>query len=185
VVNALIDVETKRAAKAATDALYEKATKCNELAQVLMTAAQGELKAGNTERFRDYSDRANAQRKAAKEAIEEAQRVAWSANNQRSNCWEVDLHGLPVAKAIAQFEKQFRALQAMGHPGGVVFRVIVGKGKHSEGNVPKIKLGILQYLEEESKAALEKTGSPWDVSWEVDPGNPGVLNVPLPPEGDA
>jgi hypothetical protein len=82
----------------------------------------------------------NELRKAAMAAHDNAQRFAWRINNaSRTNSWSVDLHGLGVPHAIAKFEKQFRCLQGMEHPGGIVMHVCVGKGLHSEGNVPKIK----------------------------------------------
>lgn len=82
----------------------------------------------------------NELRKAAMAAHDNAQRFAWRINNMsRTNSWAVDLHGLGVPHAIAKFEKQFRCLQGMDHPGGIVMHVCVGKGLHSEGNVPKIK----------------------------------------------
>jgi hypothetical protein len=98
--------------------------------------------------------------------------------------WEVDLHGLGVTKAVAKFERQFRSLRGMDHPGGVVFRVIVGRGLHSEGNIPKIKLGILQYMTEQGEAAAAEEGKPWGVTWGVHPTNPGVINVHIPADAD-
>lgn len=60
-------------------------------------------------------------------------------NNSQMNQWSVDLHGLSVPEALTKFEKQFRCLEGMDHPGGIVMNACVGKGKHSEGNVPKVK----------------------------------------------
>jgi hypothetical protein len=122
-------------------------------------------------------------RRQAKAAHEEAQRIAWSANNSnRTNTWDVDLHGLSVTKAVAKFASQFTCLRGMDHPGGVVMRVITGKGLHSEGNIPKIKNGIQQFLQEQAAAEQESSGKPWGVTWEVDPVNQGIINVHIPAE---
>ena len=170
----------------AADALYDKAKLYNSAADVLTTAAQDDIKGkGDKASYRKNIEEANKLRQLAKAAIEEAQRVSWAANNNRSSVWEVDLHGLGVTKAIAQFAKQFKALQLLEHPGGVLFRVIVGQGKHSEDKVPKIKLGILQYMEEQSQMAQEETGKPWGITWQVDPTNPGVINVHIPADTES
>ena len=124
-------------------------------------------------------------RRQARLAHEQAQRIAWAANNSaRTNAWEVDLHSLSVTKAVAKFASQFNCLRGMDHPGGVVMRVITGKGLHSEGNIPKIKLGIQQFLAEQAEAEQAANGgAPWGITWEVDPVNQGIINVHIPADG--
>jgi hypothetical protein len=79
------------------------------------------------------------------------------------------------------FVKTLETLQALEHPGGVLYRVIVGKGNHSPDNVPVVKPKVLQYLQERADGVLQETGQPWEVTWEVDPGNGGVVLVHIPP----
>lgn len=40
------------------------------------------------------------------------------------------------------------------------------------------------YLDEQAKAHQEATGQPWDISWEVDQRNAGMINVYFPPPSD-
>lgn len=40
------------------------------------------------------------------------------------------------------------------------------------------------YLDEQAKAHQEATGQPWDISWEVDPRNAGMIHVYFPPPSD-
>jgi hypothetical protein len=53
--------------------------------------------------------------------------------------WKLDLHGQSAATATAMFVNQLDCLIGMKQPGGILFKVIVGQGRHSEDNVPKIK----------------------------------------------
>jgi DNA-nicking Smr family endonuclease len=120
-------------------------------------------------------------RAESRAAFDEAQKLSWRANNARSQCWEVDLHGLGHVQALAKFTQLLSMLRGMDHPGGVLFRVVVGQGHHSEGNVPKIKHGVLQYLAEQGAREEEASGgAPWAVTWEVGPANAGVINVMIP-----
>jgi DNA-nicking Smr family endonuclease len=154
----------------------------NKGATVLMTAASSLLAEGNEEGYREKKAAADKLRAESLAAFDEAQRLSWSANNKAQQAWQVDLHGLGTSVALRKFVSQFSGLEAMasGHPGGVLYQVITGKGKHSEDNVPKIKLGVLQYLQERGDAVLQQTGEPWAVSWQVDPCNEGCVNVYIP-----
>ncbi|KAG0692228.1 hypothetical protein DFH29DRAFT_839968, partial [Suillus ampliporus] len=51
----------------------------------------------------------------------------------------VDLHRLYVPEALSYFEKAVK--EAQEHRESLL-RVIVGKGNHSDGNIPKIKPAI-------------------------------------------
>jgi len=90
------------------DALYAEAKESLASAQMLEDIAQDMLRAGNTAGFREVIDMACERRRRASDIFDQAQRVACSANYNRSNCWEADLHGLTVPLAVAQFEQQFR-----------------------------------------------------------------------------
>ncbi|KAF6256254.1 hypothetical protein COO60DRAFT_1530230 [Scenedesmus sp. NREL 46B-D3] len=169
-------------ARAAADKLYTKSRTLNQGAIVLMTAAQAMLAEHDEEGYREKKAAAEQLRAESRAAFDEAQRLSWSANNKAQQTWQVDLHGLGTSVALRKFVSQFSGLEAMasGHPGGVLYQVITGKGKHSEDNVPKIKLGVMQYLMERGEAVMEETGRPWGVSWQVDPCNEGVVNVYIP-----
>jgi hypothetical protein len=148
---------------------------------VYVSSAQQMLQQGDETGARKQLADADKCRADSRAAFEEAQALSWRSNNTRSNCWEIDLHGLSPPRALDKFVQQLAVLQMMDHPGGVLFRVIVGQGHHSENNVPKIKLGVLQYLQEQGQRVLEDQGGvPWGVSWQVDPSNPGVINVHIP-----
>jgi len=184
-VQDFVNMEAQRAAaaaaKEATDELYRTADKCNKHADIMFTAAQDKLNEGDRATYEEFRAQGLDLRRQAKAALEEAQRIAWSANNSnRTNTWDVDLHGLSVTKAVAKFASQFTCLRGMDHPGGVVMRVITGKGLHSEGNIPKIKNGIQQFLQEQAAAEQESSGNSWGVTWEVDPVNQGIINVHIP-----
>lgn len=170
-----------------TDALYEKSRNFNTTYRVFMEAAQAARREGATQEYAAHLKTALDAKKQAAAAQEEAERIAWSTNNASSQFFQIDLHGLGVRKAVATFERRFCGLQGLQHPGGVHFRVIVGKGLHSEGNVPKIKHGILQYMEERKAAAEAAAASggggqqqPWGVTWGVDPANEGAIDVFIP-----
>ncbi|WIA09664.1 hypothetical protein OEZ85_009050 [Tetradesmus obliquus] len=176
------DQEAKLMAKAAADKLYTKSRTLSQGATVLLTAASALLAEGNDAGYREKKAAADKLRAESLAAFDEAQRLSWSANNTAQQAWQVDLHGLGTSVALRKFVAQFSGLEAMaaGHPGGVLYSVITGKGKHSTDNVPKIKLGVLQYLQERAEAVLQQTGRPWAVLWQVDPSNEGLVNVYIP-----
>lgn len=164
----------------AADRLYAKSKTLQTAATVYMTAAQALLADNDMQGYKDKKAAADKVRAESKAAFEEAQRLSWSANNKAQQTWQADLHGLAVHVALRKFVSQFEMLAAMDCPGGVLYKVIVGKGKHSEDNVPKIKLGVLQYLEEKAEQVLGETGEPWPVQWQIDPCNEGLLCVYIP-----
>ncbi|KAG0706031.1 hypothetical protein DFH29DRAFT_1025658 [Suillus ampliporus] len=77
--------------------------------------------------------------------------------------FQVDLHGLYVPEALSYFQE---AVQGARDRGESSLRVIVGKGNHSDGNIPKIKPAIQAH-------ARESLG----LSIEVDSSNDGCLIV--------
>ncbi|KAG0706029.1 hypothetical protein DFH29DRAFT_200029 [Suillus ampliporus] len=69
----------------------------------------------------------------------EASTKIFQENNQKCKPNTVDLHGLHVPEALSYFEK---AVQEAQEHRELLLRVIVGKGNHSDGNIPKIKPAI-------------------------------------------
>ncbi|KAG2146398.1 uncharacterized protein EDB93DRAFT_472994 [Suillus bovinus] len=93
----------------------------------------------------------------------EASAKIFQENNQnRRN--EVDLHGLYVSEAKSYFDISVQAARDRGESS---LRVIVGKGNHSDNNIPKIKPAIQAY------------GESLGLSIEVDHRNDGCLIVSL------
>ncbi|OJA10251.1 hypothetical protein AZE42_12618 [Rhizopogon vesiculosus] len=93
---------------------------------------------------------------------EEASAKIFQENNQRCRPNTVDLHGLYVTEAEFYFK---RAVQQVRESGESSLRVIVGKGNHSDDNIPKIK------------PAIQTLGENLGVTVTVDPTNNGCLIV--------
>ncbi|KAJ8591163.1 DUF1771-domain-containing protein [Rhizopogon salebrosus TDB-379] len=91
----------------------------------------------------------------------EASAKIFQANNQRLKPNTVDLHGLRVTEAEFYFEKTVQEVQDRRQS----LRVIVGKGNHSDGGMPKIK------------PAIQTLGESMGMTVNVDPGNDGCLVV--------
>lgn len=85
-------------------------------------------------------------------------------NNQGLGFGTVDLHGLFVPEAKLYFDNAVQ--QARNHE-ELSLRVIVGKGNHSENNIPKIKV------------AIQERARSLGLGVEVDPLNEGCLVVSL------
>ncbi|KAI0254151.1 hypothetical protein BJV78DRAFT_1121964, partial [Lactifluus subvellereus] len=77
----------------------------------------------------------------------------------------IDVHRLKSREAIRRTEIGIRdALVA----GDTRLRVICGRGLHSERRIPVLKLALIGAMEQHR------------IETEVDPGNPGILNIKLP-----
>lgn len=66
------------------------------------------------------------------------------------NVYTVDMHGLLVDEALDTLERQIDALEELAHleqnDAVMRLRVITGKGLHSQGNFPRIKEAVIEYL---------------------------------------
>ncbi|KAI9428621.1 hypothetical protein H4582DRAFT_1271184 [Lactarius indigo] len=77
----------------------------------------------------------------------------------------IDVHRLKPTEATRKTEVAIRdALVA----GATRLRVICGRGNHSKGGIPVLKLALIGAMEQHK------------IETEVDPINPGVLNIRLP-----
>ncbi|KAI0093425.1 hypothetical protein BDY19DRAFT_882495 [Irpex rosettiformis] len=85
-------------------------------------------------------------------------------NNKDRPVNEIDLHGMTVDQAIEFSE---RAIQSARQRGDSEIHIIVGKGLHSAGGIPKIK------------PAIEALMVKYQLIAELDPNNSGVLIVSL------
>ncbi|KAG1881357.1 hypothetical protein C8R48DRAFT_639 [Suillus tomentosus] len=125
---------------------------------------RNESKARNDQqRTKELTQKGEAHRANMMLLDKEASAKIFQENNQnRRN--EVDLHGLYVAEAKTYFDTSVQAAWDRGEPS---LRVIVGKGNHSDNNVPKIK------------PAIQAHGESLGLSIEVNPRNEGCLIVSL------
>ncbi|KAG1802625.1 uncharacterized protein HD556DRAFT_1331134, partial [Suillus plorans] len=125
---------------------------------------RNEAKARNDQqRIKELTQKGEAHRANMILLDKEASAKIFQENNQnRRN--EVDLHGLYVAEAKTYFDT---SVQAAWDRGESSLRVIVGKGNHSDNNIPKIK------------PAIQTHGESLGLSIEVDPRNEGCLIVSL------
>ncbi|OJA08014.1 hypothetical protein AZE42_08021 [Rhizopogon vesiculosus] len=94
-----------------------------------------------------------------------AEASAWifRKNNLKNKPGKVDLHGLSVKEAISYSDK---AIKKARQRGDSQIRLIVGKGLHSDGQA-------------RIKPAIEKKMRQYNLPFEVDPQNAGVLIVQL------
>lgn len=125
---------------------------------------RNEAKARNEQqRVKELNKRGEAHRVNMVLLDKEASAKIFQENNQnRRN--EVDLHGLYVSEARSYFDI---AVQGARDREESSLRVIVGKGNHSDNNIPKIK------------PAIQAHGESLGLSIEVDPRNDGCLIVSL------
>jgi DNA-nicking Smr family endonuclease len=94
-----------------------------------------------------------------------AERFFKAHNLQPEEEHTIDVHRLKPTEATRRTEIAIRdALVA----GATRLRVICGRGVHSKGGLPVLKLALI--------AAMEQN----KIETEVDPNNPGVLNIKLP-----
>ncbi|KAI0044235.1 hypothetical protein FA95DRAFT_1608741 [Auriscalpium vulgare] len=96
---------------------------------------------------------------------ERAARRYFKAHNLANEVHTIDVHRLKVPEAVRQTEVAIRNVLLEG---GSQLRVITGRGNHSAGKIPVLKLALIGKMEEHR------------INTEVDSTNPGVLIVKLP-----
>ena len=91
--------------------------------------AHNEAKAdGDSRTARAYAAGAQKHAAAIVSARRRASAVAFTAHNASLvNTFKVDLHGMHVKEAIGVLRRYIEGLRAVGHPGGVLLRVVTGK----------------------------------------------------------
>ncbi|CAA7261769.1 unnamed protein product [Cyclocybe aegerita] len=97
---------------------------------------------------------------------EKAARRYFASRNTLEISNKIDVHGLRPREAFDRIE---RAIIQASKEGKSVVRVIVGKGLHSANKQPTLKPAVLRELQRQK------------IPCEIDPRNPGVLNITLPP----
>lgn len=107
----------------------------------------------------EASDRAQSLHRRA------AERYYKAHNLQPEDEYTIDVHRLKPMEATRRTEIAIRdALVA----GATRLRVICGRGNHSKGGIPVLKLALIGAMEQHR------------IETEVDSNNPGVLNIKLP-----
>ncbi|KAI0063499.1 hypothetical protein BV25DRAFT_1883261 [Artomyces pyxidatus] len=96
---------------------------------------------------------------------ERAARRYFKANNMANEVHTIDVHRLKVPEAVRQTEVAIRNVLVEG---GSQLRVITGRGNHSVGKIPVLKLALIKQMEVHH------------IHTDVDPTNPGVLIIKLP-----
>jgi len=94
---------------------------------------------GQRGRAKDLSNEAKKQDRLAKDYHRQAKDYIFRVNNINRAEDEIDLHGLYVEEAKDTLRQR---LEAEKKRGGSGIHVIVGKGNHSDGKVPKIKPAV-------------------------------------------
>ncbi|KAA1471822.1 hypothetical protein DENSPDRAFT_837918 [Dentipellis sp. KUC8613] len=95
-----------------------------------------------------------------------AARRYFQAHNLSAEPHTIDVHRLKVPEAIRRTEIALRDTLVEG---GTQLRVITGRGNHSVGKIPVLKLAIVREMTEQHRLTTE-----------VDPSNPGVVVIRLP-----
>lgn len=98
----------------------------------------------------------------------------------RRATFRIDLHNCPVSAAKSKVAEQLEALQylARTHPHGVLWQVVVGRGRHSADNVPRIKPAVWEFLEQKQQEAAARNEAGC-MQVEMQRGNDGVIEVIL------
>ncbi|KIZ02716.1 hypothetical protein MNEG_5240 [Monoraphidium neglectum] len=159
--------KTQEELKALAQDLWRRAASHFKSADVFEAAAQDAILVRNDEAgMATLMARSRAERAEANRYKNEASRISYKANNlDKRNEWVIDLHGLAKAAAIRKVANDLQLLSSVAHSGGVLVRIITGKGLHSANGVPVLRAQVLQHL---SEMRLEHR---------VDPANAGVVQV--------
>ncbi|KAI0812297.1 hypothetical protein BC629DRAFT_1589085 [Irpex lacteus] len=138
----------------------EVASEMHKLSRESQEAYQG----GDGARAKELSNESKAKRAEMERLNQEAAEWLFKENNKDRPTNEIDLHGLTVDQAVEFTE---RTIQDARRRGDSEIHIIVGKGLHSAGGVPKIK------------PAVEGLMVKYQMIAELDPNNAGVLIVSL------
>lgn len=120
---------------------------------------------GQKGRAKEISNQGKYHQKRRNELNQQAAEWIFKETNRRSPPGTIDLHGLYVHESISYTECFIEKEQRTG--GQKTLRVIVGKGIHSAGHIPRLK------------PAIENMVTKYDLAIHVDPHNAGVLLLEL------
>ena len=128
----------------------------------LSAESQQAFKSGDKARAKQLSEQSHRERDAFANLNRRAAEFVFVENNKDSMSNEIDLHGLYVSEAEYVIKK--RLIYGSTH-GEQDVRIIVGKGKHSQNGVAKLK------------PAAEELCNEAQFQWQVDPKPAGVIVV--------
>lgn len=119
-----------------------------------------------------YAAGAHKHAAAVVSARRRASAVAFSAHNSSLvNTFKVDLHGMHVKEAVGVLRRYIEGLCAVGHPGGVLLRVVTGFGQHSAEGRAKVLPAVIGFLQESG------------LLFDMEEDNPGAIRVLVEPQG--
>lgn len=129
--NHAVDDEYQRLRSLADQAFQKK--------QSLSQESQEAYQHGDGAKAHQLSEKAKVQQRVAEKYNLEAAEYVFVQNNADSGSNEIDLHGLYVKEALWILQKRISAGIKGNEP---YVRVIVGKGKHSQNGIAKIKFAV-------------------------------------------
>jgi hypothetical protein len=148
------------------DELRRRADKAYQAQRILLAAYQAAEAEGGGSKAAALLAQAREMGAKGKALVDEANAAAWRAHNRCiRNTWEIDLHLMGAKPAMEKLMQQLTLIKAMDSPGGVLVRVITGRGNHSKDGVPAIRNRVTAYLQD------------GEFEHSIDPDNPGVVLV--------
>jgi F0F1-type ATP synthase membrane subunit b/b' len=155
------EAETERATIHAHHTAYKTALSTSKKAK----------SAGNHASARAHANIARRHAVAFQQARQRSSLAAFHAHNSSIlNTFKLDLHGMYVTEAVNMLKRYVEGLGSLGHPGGVLLKVVTGFGQHSA--IPgraKVLPAVVEYLAESG------------VLFDVEEENPGMVRVLLEP----
>ena len=151
------------------EALRAEAHALGDATHAASQASQAAYQSGDKAGAKQLSLQANAKRGEAAAKNEEAARCIFAQKNNGRGLWEVDLHLLLVAEALARVNRRLQSCTAAAAAEGASkdLVIIYGQGHHSSDGVAKIKPAVLQLLKEggwETWEGVPNAGAPRSVS---------------------
>lgn len=157
----LVAAESEREAMHAHHAAYKAAKEAHYEAK-----AEGDSRTALA-----YAAGAHKHAAAVVSARRRASAVAFSAHNSSLvNTFKVDLHGMHVKEAVDVLRRYIEGLSAVGHPGGVLLRVVTGFGQHSAQGRAKVLPAVIEFLQESG------------LLFDMEEDNPGAIRVLVEPQ---
>jgi DNA-nicking Smr family endonuclease len=173
--------------KAAAEAAFNEACKCQTASDIYTSAAQksrAECKMLDAAKWQAEADKLTREAQAARSRN---RILTFAAHNSSfGNSWRIDLHGQSEATAVSKVLQLLCAFRAMGHPGGITLRVITGKGLHSVNHIAKVRPAVLKFLSDEVPREFHcNDGRLFTVNYQGHDGaSDGVVLVSMLPKGD-
>ncbi len=163
------------------EALRAQANAAGDAAAATSAASREAYAAGDKAKAKELSQSASARREQASALHAQAARAIFAQKNRERGQYEIDLHLLLVAEAVARTKRRLTSCAAVlaaqpdGGKAGHDLCIIYGQGHHSVGNVQKIKPAVLELLSQSGAWCDVREGVP----------NPGCVTVKVLPAARA